>query len=485
MPEPYEGPERRRRSRRSRQHPVAPAKRLRRALPLREGIATPRVRARERANRIALVTSDVLVAMAALALASAITGFALSVAAMLVAAVTAAVVADVLSLYDKDDVVLRRSTLDESPQIFELALIVAVLEWLLVVPDLGRTGFVVFAGSLFVLTVAGRAAGRLAIRKLQPIERCLVIGDPEAAHQVTQKVECSRACAQVVKTVPLRPGQSAAAVGGVDGLRRIVEHERVERVILAPVSSDAADTLELVRVAKLAGVRVSVLPRLFEVVGSSVDLEEVDGMQMLAIRRFGLSVPERSLKRAFDLVGAAAALVLLSPLFAAIALAIALESGRPVFFRQVRVGRDGRHFCIRKFRTMVPDAEARKDQLRTSTNGLFKLREDPRTTRVGRFLRSTSLDELPQLLNVLAGDMSLVGPRPLVIDEDEQVEGLDRQRLHLTPGMTGPWQVLGSARIPMHEMVGIDYLYVANWTLWNDVKLIVRTVAHVLARRGV
>ena len=113
---------------------------------------------------------------------------------------------------------------------------------------------------------------------------------------------------------------------------------------------------------------------------------------------------------------------------------------------------------------------------------MFKLANDPRVTRVGAILRKTSLDEMPQLFNVLRGEMSLVGPRPLVTEEDEQVLGLDRSRLHLTPGMTGPWQILGS-RVPMREMVGIDYLYVANWSLWKDVKLLLHTVRHV-ARRG-
>ena len=135
------------------------------------------------------------------------------------------------------------------------------------------------------------------------------------------------------------------------------------------------------------------------------------------------------------------------------------------------MGRDGRHFSIVKFRSMVVDADAAEgraaDRATRPGPGSFKIAHDPRVTRVGGFLRRTSLDELPQLFNVLRGEMSLVGPRPLVVDEDAQVLGLDRSRLHLTPGMTGPWQVLGT-RVPMQEMVGIDYLYVANWSLWLD-----------------
>jgi lipopolysaccharide/colanic/teichoic acid biosynthesis glycosyltransferase len=139
-----------------------------------------------------------------------------------------------------------------------------------------------------------------------------------------------------------------------------------------------------------------------------------------------------------------------------------------------------------KFRSMIRDADSLKESLRerNEASGLFKITEDPRVTRVGRFLRRTSLDELPQLFNVMRGEMSLVGPRPLVVDEDAQVSGLDRSRLHLTPGMTGPWQILGPTRVPIDEMVGMDYLYVANWTLWSDVKLLVRTVFHVFGRRG-
>ena len=239
-------------------------------------------------------------------------------------------------------------------------------------------------------------------------------------------------------------------------------------------------------ISKGAGLKVSILPRIFEVVGSSVVFDHLEGLTVLGVRRFGLSRSSRALKSGLDLTGAIVGLVVLAPLLAIIAAAIKIDSRGPVFFRQTRVGRDGRHFQMLKFRTMILGADDLKRDLRrrNGADGLFKIADDPRLTRVGRLIRRCSLDELPQLLNVLRGEMSLVGPRPLVVDEDQQITGWHRRRLQLTPGMTGQWQVLGSGRIPLQDMVKIDYLYVANWTLWEDVKILLRTLAHMVARKG-
>jgi lipopolysaccharide/colanic/teichoic acid biosynthesis glycosyltransferase len=205
------------------------------------------------------------------------------------------------------------------------------------------------------------------------------------------------------------------------------------------------------------------------------------------MRRFGLTRSSGAVKRAFDIVGAGLILIMLAPLLAAIAIAIKLDSRGSVFFRQRRMGRNGVPFEMLKFRTMVDGADAQRSALagdNEAGGGLFKIKDDPRITGVGKRLRQISLDELPQLFNVVRGDMSLVGPRPLVLDEDDRIEGWRRSRLELPPGMTGPWQVFGSARIPLHEMVKIDYLYGANWSLWLDVKTLLRTVPFVLGRRG-
>jgi exopolysaccharide biosynthesis polyprenyl glycosylphosphotransferase len=245
--------------------------------------------------------------------------------------------------------------------------------------------------------------------------------------------------------------------------------------------------LDLVRTLKAVGVRVSVLPRLLEVVGSSVEFDDLHGVTVMGVRRFDLTRSSTAIKRVFDLGGALLGLLAISPLLIAVAIAIKLDSRGPVFFRQLRVGRHGQRFRMFKFRTMVLGADEMKDSLRDrneAQEGLFKIADDPRITRVGRFLRKSALDELPQLLNIVAGEMSLVGPRPLVIEEDERIEGWHRRRLELMPGMTGPWQILGPARVPLREMMAIDYLYVANWSLWTDIKIMLRTVPHVIGRRG-
>jgi exopolysaccharide biosynthesis polyprenyl glycosylphosphotransferase len=397
-----------------------------------------------------------------------------------------------LGLYDRDELILGKSTLDEAPRLMQVSGLYTLVVWLLqdVVLDGGLTRAQVLGlwSSSFVLIFLARSLARRVSRRATSPERILVVGEPGIGRHVRSKVDASPAKADVVAAVPLDDPRVGRGLAGRDDFEALVRRLDVHRVIVAPVTTDTAEILDLIRVAKALGVRVSVLPRLLEVVGSTVEFDQVDGVTMLGVRRFGLTRSSWLLKRSFDLVGAVLIIILSGPLMIALALAIRLDSRGPVFFRQVRVGRDGERFRIFKFRSMVADAEARKAALRDrneAATGLFKIAADPRITRVGRVLRKTSLDELPQLFNVVRGEMSLVGPRPLVVEEDARIEGLDRSRLHLTPGMTGPWQVLGSSRIPIHEMVGIDYLYVANWSLWTDLKILLRTAARVIGRDGI
>jgi exopolysaccharide biosynthesis polyprenyl glycosylphosphotransferase len=345
------------------------------------------------------------------------------------------------------------------------------------------------------LLVFSRALARALALRLGPLERCLFIGDERSAAMTSSKLTGHGGIkAKIVAHLDLDKAAPwsthAFSAPRLSEIRDLAQSLDVHRAIIAPgwgANADPGETLNLVRTLKAVGVRVSVLPRMLEVVGSSVEFDDLHGVTLMGVRRFDLTRSSAAIKRVFDLLGTSVGLVAISPLMLVIALAIKLDSRGPVFFRQLRVGRHGQRFHMLKFRTMTPEAEALKDSLRhrnEAQEGLFKISEDPRVTRVGRLLRKSALDELPQLFNIIQGEMSLVGPRPLVIEEDQRIEGWHRRRLELMPGMTGPWQILGPARVPLKEMVALDYLYVANWSLWTDIKILLRTVPHVLGRRG-
>jgi exopolysaccharide biosynthesis polyprenyl glycosylphosphotransferase len=406
------------------------------------------------------------------------------------------VCAKLTGLYDRDETLLRKTTLDEAPKLFQLATLCALVAWLagglITHRPLDRHEalflWLALAGGLLL----ARAVSRGVALRIAPSERCLFIGDEVSAETIRSKLTGHGGVkAEVVAHLDLdkvgawsTDSFSESRLAEIRDLTRTLD---VHRAIIAPRSVDGGEMLNLVRTLKAVGVRVSVLPRLLEVVGSSVEFDDLHGVTVMGVRRFELTRSSALFKRAFDLLGALVGLLAVSPLLAVIAVAIKLDSRGPVFFRQQRVGRHGQRFRMLKFRTMVPEAEALKDSLRDrneAKEGLFKIAADPRVTRVGRLLRASALDELPQLWNIVAGEMSLVGPRPLVLDEDQRIEGWHRRRLELMPGMTGPWQILGPARVPLKEMVAIDYLYVANWSLWTDIKILLRTVPHVLGRRG-
>jgi exopolysaccharide biosynthesis polyprenyl glycosylphosphotransferase len=405
-------------------------------------------------------------------------------------------VAKILGLYDRDQARLRKSTLDELPALLQLAALFSFLAVALAPAVFDGILGPREAIALFVLVFAGLMAGRVAARRLAgeltPPERCLFIGPAEEAIRFRNKVESDPATnAKLVAQIELDNASPWAAPSVGDqplaDARELVRRLEIERVIIAPHTSSGGDMLDLMRTFGAIGVRVSVIPAMLQVVGSAVEFDDVHGVAVLGVRSFSLSRSSRLVKRAFDVIGASVALVLLSPMILVIGLLVRLSSPGPVLFRQERVGRGGRRFSLFKFRSMVPDAEERKAELEEhnqAAEGFFKIEDDPRITRLGRFLRRTNLDELPQLLNVIRGEMSLVGPRPLIPTEDQRVVGWHRRRLELTPGMTGHWQVLGSSRVPLDEMVAIDYLYVANWSLWADLKLLLRTIPYVLSRRG-
>jgi exopolysaccharide biosynthesis polyprenyl glycosylphosphotransferase len=452
------------------------------------------VRHRDRVFRRALVGADLFAGLLVVGLASRVFG-ATGPGKTALALLPLIVVINATSgLYNRDELLLRKSTLDEAPAVFQAATLTTVvaflLESVLLTTPMGARLFAFTWLCLAVIAIACRVAARGIARHLTVPERCLLVGDAAVAARLEAKLAATpNVKATFVGRIPLDANPEsivARVLGTPEDLPRLVLEHEVHRVIVAGDAREHQRVLDAIQTAKALGVRVSVLPRMFEVVGSSVAFDRIDGLTILGVRRFGLSPGSRAVKRSFDIVGSALGIVFLSPMLLTIAVMIKLTSSGPVLFRQTRVGRDGHPFAMLKFRTMHDGADARKAEL-TSLNeadGLFKIADDPRITPLGRGLRRTSLDELPQLLNVLRGQMSLVGPRPLVLDEDQRIQGWYRRRLSLTPGMTGDWQVFGAARIPLREMATIDYLYVSNWSLWSDVKILLRTIPFVLARRG-
>lgn len=446
-------------------------------------------RRRERRYRRILAVGDLAAAALALAIAGPLLDDPLRAPAFLTPLLVVAA-AKILGLYDQDELRLQKSTLDEVPALFNVALFTAFLFWLahpsLVDAPVGRDQVVLLWAALFCLLAIMRVISRWLARRVSAPERILVVGSPDAAYAVVAKIgSAASVAATCVGRVGLadiveRPGRMS------DALAAVAQAHQAERVVIAAREVDHEGVLDVVRAAKLHGLRVTMVPRMVEAVGSSFVFDDVDGALMLGVRRFGLTRSSRLLKRIFDIAGSAVALLVFAPVMGMITLAIRLDTRGPAIFRQPRIGRGSETFHVHKFRSMVGNADELKAELQShnEAEGRFKIADDPRITRVGRFLRRTSADELPQLWDVLRGKMSLVGPRPLVAEETERIGGWHRRRLELAPGMTGRWQVLGSTRIPLEEMNQLDYLYAANWSLWADVKIMLRTIPFVLARRG-
>jgi exopolysaccharide biosynthesis polyprenyl glycosylphosphotransferase len=337
-------------------------------------------------------------------------------------------------------------------------------------------------------------ARRTALRVLGP-ERVLLVGEAPVTAALVRKIRAHPEYALEPVGVMTRDGagsQSHVAAIPVLGtldereVAEVIKRRKVERVIVAQEDVTDPLMLELLQRCGQAQVKVSALPRHVEALGPSVEVDDIEGVTILGLNPLVLPRSARWLKRAMDVLGSAIGLLLAAPLLVLIAVAVKLDSPGPVLFRQPRIGRRGETFTLPKFRTMRVGAEAETEELLKLSEdpNWLKLDRDPRITRVGRVLRLTSLDELPQLWTVLAGRMSLVGPRPLVGQESDRVLYWAQARLDLAPGITGLWQVLGRTSIPFDEMVKLDYVYVSNWSLWTDIKLLLRTFPAVLARRG-
>jgi exopolysaccharide biosynthesis polyprenyl glycosylphosphotransferase len=399
-------------------------------------------------------------------------------------------------LYDHDARRVSHSTVDDLPGIFHALLVTALgtWAWAKYLPPEKMTLFqaFLFVSITFVAVVAGRVAVRRLLRHVLDRERVLFVGEESATDLLVSKVRLHPEYG--LEPVGYVTGRGATAIqddqlpwlGAADELVAVCARERIDRVIVATLTIQGEALANLVRDAHEAGVKVSVLPHAFDVVGPAAELDDVEGITVLALRPPALARSSWALKRAMDLAIALPLMILLLPLVPIVALLVKLDSRGPVFFAHERVGRGGKLFRLEKVRGRGADAADQADSLREQSahSAWLLLDEDPRVTRVGRFLRTASIDELPQLWNVLRGEMSLVGPRPMPPDIHEHIPGWGRRRIDLTPGLTGLWQVLGRTAIPFEEMIKLDYLYVTNWSLWGDVRLLLKTIYVVVSRRG-
>ncbi len=267
----------------------------------------------------------------------------------------------------------------------------------------------------------------------------------------------------------------------------LLEPCHIDEVIIALPSDAHQTSLEVVNQCQSSGVSFRIAPDLYEMSFDRVDIAQLGEMPLIGLKDVAIRGWNLVIKRALDIVLSVAALVLGAPLHLLIALAIKLDSRGPIFFTQKRIGRKGRPFTVFKFRTMHERAEVEKDRLTAlneASGPLFKIRDDPRVTRVGRLLRRASLDELPQIINILLGEMSWVGPRPGTPDEVARYLPWQRKRLEVLPGLTGLWQASGRSDLSFEQMIRLDIYYIENWSLWLDLVILLRTIPAVILGKG-
>ncbi|MFN2490539.1 MAG: sugar transferase, partial [Actinomycetota bacterium] len=343
---------------------------------------------------------------------------------------------------------------------------------------------------------------RIAIRRVlhflrrrgSDTTRIIVIGANHEARTVAQTLERERWLGYEILGFldDIAPtGQEIVSghqvLGATTELKELIEEHQATLILVAATALDTPRLNRLFWELQDVDVDVQVTSGTIDLLASRMVVQSVAGVPLIYVRRSGMDRIQRTIKRTMDIIGSALALILLAPAFGLVCVWIKLDSSGGAFFTQVRVGRDGKPFTVWKFRTMDDDAEERRAQLEHLSEGpglLFKLKEDPRITGVGRVLRRYSLDELPQLANVLRGDMSLVGPRPALPSEVEQYDDWLRNRLKVRPGITGLWQVSGRVETSFSDYVRYDLFYIRNWSLSLDLWIMWRTLRAVMTGEG-
>lgn len=441
-------------------------------------------RRRDPLLRRMLALADV-VAAGAVALSLAVGGEGTRAAVVALAFVPAWIVlAKVHGLYDRDQRTLRHLTSDEFTSIFlwslsGSALLVIFLD---VVAGVSVTATIAVQSWLVVVTgaVILRSGMRVAWRNVTPPERTLIVGTGELAEATRRKL-------QLFGDIHVRVLAERAdfTVDDFDGLAGSLGG--VDRVILASQAIDEAMLVKLIGICRRDRLKLSVVPPVRGMFGTAVQLNHVADLPIVEYSTWDVSRSTLLLKRSLDVAVAGIGLIVLSPLLLAIAVAVRVTSEGGAIFTQTRAGVHGEPFRMFKFRTMELGADLRITEvvdIKTLNEPSFKFRNDPRVTRVGRWLRRTSLDELPQLVNVLKGDMSLVGPRPEQIELTEVYRPEHRFRLSLRPGMTGPMQVFGRGDLSFEERLSLEREYIENLSLGRDLRIIAKTIPAVILGRG-
>jgi exopolysaccharide biosynthesis polyprenyl glycosylphosphotransferase len=343
--------------------------------------------------------------------------------------------------------------------------------------------------SIALMGVVAVPLGRAAARRFRATQkgirdRVLIVGSGMMVDRI-RGYFAGDPTIELVGAVDDDPKPGSAIVGTIEDVPRLCKELDIDRILIGFSRTHPGDLVEELR--PLQGkVAISIVPRYFELLSWRSQVDDLCGLPMIDVAPPALSLSARMMKRTVDIAVASAGLVVLSPLLLVFAIAIKVSSPGPVLFRQLRVGRGGRPFTIYKLRTMHMDAEQARHALAgaNESEGLFKMKDDPRIHRFGGILRRTSLDEIPQLFNVLRGDMALVGPRPFVLEESERIDGWAARRFEVRPGLTGLWQVSGRSNLNFDELRRLDYLYVASWSLKWDLRIMWHTPACVLQSRG-
>ena len=360
--------------------------------------------------------------------------------------------------------------------------------------DVSRALFVIFILNVFLTCLLWRSLARIYFRQRPEatslVRRLLVVGSGPLGQNVASQIRSS--LSETLKLIGFigdsySDPNDRLVLGNLNDLPKLIRQHAVTDVVIALPYSEYNNMSEIVTCLEGLPVGVWIALGFFDLALYRTNIEDFAGIPMLDLRASAIDDYQRLIKRAFDLVFGIFALLISLPLMALSALLVFLEDGRPVLFRQERVGENGRIFKMLKFRTMIKNAEERKGEVETwdaQGNFIHKVKDDPRVTRTGRLLRRFSLDELPQLFNILAGTMSLVGPRPEMPYLVDKYQPWQRKRFAVPPGLTGWWQVNGRSDKPMHLHTEDDLYYIQNYSIWFDLQIIIRTIWVVLIGRG-